>query len=863
MPTSDFQLTDDKYETKLWISKEFIEKYPQFPFYDIIQHSDKYEDNSYYIDIPSSPMNKVVVFLMKENMDIDSLNLKDSYDIYRILIEYSVKIDNDIKSYLLIHIKELFYKYLDDNNYDICRYGNDCIKPCMSMELFNLKEKEIRSNGLFTPQRKEELLYYSLLFKMMNITKVEITYDYSSNIPLEYICPSCIKDIFPSLKEFTINVTTHYKETELLLNPNSDEYIMEYNRLFYKYDYEIENLEEYEYYTESEMNEYNKISSLDLNKFYYSHELIDSYSERRENYQLPKLYKYVINEDIYTNDYSNVEISTTEDKYRLYDIVRIKYDDKTNDKTFIINQVSSKHGISQLLLLPSYLCISNISFNADINYQSDSMVFMRLFEEGVFDSLTSLNARCQKLINEIDENIFNKIMTTHIFPNVTELIYDNYDDIDDSDNDDYNDESFQLSLIKKECFPKLHIITYDITITTKNFDSLFPVNLMSMIDTIRIHYIVDSYEKEEIALRLDELVYTHSIIIDITNICKCDDWMNYFPHLRELIKKNLIIFDYLYIDSSRSENIKLLDSIEDYKQNIDSLNITFKSDRHDKIDKRNALERFLKSYLLEHLNQLNIWFYENISIEYLTWISTLFNDNKFNNIHQVKIHLYYINEDSSSVYLTAYENIVEKLISKASNVDIYFCYMSFINRLIPKGCFHNTIRVILYINDIPDDNFCKLYTKDNFPQLKSIKFYKDDKEWWSSFIKIFCEYMNNNNFPSAKWYDDNYDDYVYDPSNYLFRCKYDSNSFIDTIIGTHDEKMSKFEIETLFDYIYDEEQLIKLINFITNGKFPKLKEFFFIINYHISYEQIDIYNQQLKDLLFIQENQVNYTLDKI
>ncbi|KAK8809869.1 hypothetical protein WA158_000812 [Blastocystis sp. Blastoise] len=877
MSATEFQLSEDKYlftfqdETQLWVSKEFIEKYPQFPFHGIVEHSEKYEDGSYYMDITSFPMNKVIDFLMDDNVDVFSLNLKESYDIYITLVEYSVTIDKKIQSDLLFHIKNLFYKYLKDNNYDVYGYHCNYIESCMPMDLFNIVKKDIYFYDLFTPQRKDELLYYSLLFKMMNITKVRIIYDYASNIPLEYINPSCIQDIFPSLKKVEMAVTTHYKKTDVLLNPNSDEYIMEYNRLFNRYDYEIENPEEYEYYSESEMNEYYKISSLDLNKLYYLHDLIDSYNKRREKNNLPKLYRYVVNEAIYTDDYSSVETNEEEDEYTLDDEVRIEYDYKTNDKTFSIYQVSTEHGISQLLLLPSYMCTSKIILIKDLYHQINPMFFMKLFEEGVFDSITTLSINwIKRLTNKIDENLFNKIMTTHIFLNVTELIYD-YDN------------------------------------ATDNFDSLFPVNLMSMIDIIRINY-VDSDEKEEICLLLDEIAYTHSIHIDALN-----DFIYYFPHLKELLEKDLISIDQLKFYSTRSENIKRLDSIDNYKHSINSLAIWFYGDddddddddhdddddnnnddddeedddddddddddnnndddddeedddddnddddddnddndddndnnnnnnnNRDETDIRNSLETFFKSSVLEHLNYLYVSFSYGLSIEYLTWISTLFNDNKFNTIHKLKISLL-INEDSSSEYLTVYENIINKLIPKASIVNIEECTMSFINRLIPTGCFHKTTQLILRINDMPNDIFCKLYTTDNFPQLKSIKIYEDSNKWWIPFIKTFCNYINNNNFPSSK----SEDDYVYDPNNSIFRYKYDSHSFIDSIICTKNETMSRYEIETLFDCINENKtQNIRSLE----------------LYFYISDIKNNVFKQQLKDSTFIQENHVYYKFD--
>ncbi|KAK8789875.1 hypothetical protein WA158_006655 [Blastocystis sp. Blastoise] len=815
MSDTNFHLTDNKYlfsfqdETKLWISKEFIEKYQQLPFYDIIEHSEKYEDGSYYLDILPFHIEKVISFLMDKNMDISSLNLRDSYDIYCTLVEYPAVISNEQQSDLLFHVKQLFANYLKENSYDVYDYFDDENKLQIPMILFSSNVKKIYIQRLFSQQQKDDLLYYSLLFKMMNVIEVEIEYDYASNIPLEYICPKYIKEIFPSLEELKIIVTTNYKKTELLLNPNTDEYIREYIHLFNESNYKKNKSIKYEYYTESEMNEYNKISSLDLNKIYYSHDLIDSYNKKREKNELPKLYKYIVNEAIYTKDYSKLEISKTEDEYTLDDEVSIKYDDKTNDKKLFIDKISSEYGMSQLLSLSSYCSISKIILDKFRYLKSQARVIMKLFEKGVFDSLTVLNVESiKKLTNEIDYNLFYKLITSHVFPNVIELIYD------------YNYERFQLSLLKKECFPKLHIINYRCRMNTDNFKSIFPENLISIIDTIHIH---DNFLVNKEIVDLVDLACTYSIHIDINDVCK--------------------------IRYSDFENIKKLDYFVNCKQNINWLDITLTSsisysDDPYQVDKRNSLERFLNSNVLQYLNQLNVSFDKNKSIEYLTWISTLFNNNKFNTIHGLTINLR-IKKDSSSEYLTAYENIMEKLIPKAFIVTIQGCTMSFINRLVHKGCFHNTTQLNLSINGILDNSFYQVLTTDNFHQLKYIKFfYSGNEEYSCSFIKKLFKFIHNNNFPSLSTivFYNTYDDssYTYNPDTSIPRCKYDSNSFIDKIIST--------------DNIYDEEQLSKLIKFITIGKIPKLKEFIFWLDYDISDEKRNIYKQQLNDSAFIKEN---------
>ncbi|KAK8793531.1 hypothetical protein WA158_004890 [Blastocystis sp. Blastoise] len=783
MSATKCQLTEEKYlftfqdETQLWIPRKFIEKYPQLPFHDIIKHSEKYEDGSHYIDMLPFHIKKVISFFMDKNQDISSLNLRDSYDIYRTLLEYSVTLDKEIQSDLLFHIEELFIDYLNANNYTFFKYLQyDYCQINIPMELFDLEKKEMHIQGLFSPQRKDELFYYSILIKMMNITEVEITYDYASNIPIEYICPSCIKDLFTSLEKLAISVTSNYKKSKIVLNPNSDEYKMEYNRLFNSDEYKTKNFENYDHYAESEMYEYNKVY-LDV-KTIDSNKLVTSINGKRRMKELPKLYKYIPDDAIYTNDYSEVEISQMNDKDKEEeDRVNIYYRHYRKESTFTIDKFSSEWGISQLLRLFSYLNVSTIERGHYNESEYKARIILKILEEGVFDSLSILSVKWIRTLTErIDYSLLMKVMTTHIFPNVTELIYD--------------DESFPLSSIKKECFPKLHIINYNVEITYENFEYLFPMDLMSIIDTITI---------------INKLIYN-------------------LPHSKELLEKDLISIYELKIDTSNGEIIKKLDYFENYKHNIDRLDIQFNDNMKD--NGRNSLERFLKSSLLQHLKELNISFEETISLEYLTWISSVFNGNKINFIDELMINLSCIQKDSSSEYLTVFEDIMANIIPKASIVTIDDCSITVINRLIGKGCFHNTTELSLFINDIPDESFYELYTIDNFPKLKSIIFRTfRERDWWNDFIQKLCTYINHGNFPLSN------------------------------------KTINEYEIETLFDYIYNEEHLSKLINFITARRIPRLKEFVIHIDEYIPDEHINSYKQQLIDSMFIQENHVYYKFD--
>ncbi|KAK8803197.1 hypothetical protein WA158_000891 [Blastocystis sp. Blastoise] len=782
MPESVAELTEEKYlftfqdETQLWVSREFIEKYPQFPFYDIIQHSDKYEDDSYYMDLPFSPMKKTIQFLTEDNMNITSLNLKDSYDIYETLLSYPSVISGEIRSDLLYHVKQLFLVYLRENHFYTYKYCGENSEISTIIDLLNSNAKRMHIND-----------------------------PYASNIPLEYICPSCIQDIFPSLEKLKISVTSHYKNSELLLNPNSDEYIMEYNRLFSANRYNINHPEDFDYFTKSEMNEYNNISFLDRNHIYYSYDLIDSYNNRKKYYELPKLYKYVVNEAIYSDDYSSVEINQEKDEYSNDDSISIEYGDKKYNKIFHIDKVSSKWGISQLLQLCSYFSISEIKFNSYISSKYEAMIIMKLFGEGVFDSLTTLSVQWIKyLTNKIDSYLFKKIMTTTVFPNVSELLYDD------------DNRSSYLALLKKECFSKLYCINFLYNIDKMDFMSLHFINILSMIGSIQINKI-DFTQNRNLVSLLDNLAYTYSIHID-----GIDNFIYYIPHLKELLERDLISIHKLCINSSDCVNIKKLDYVINYKHSIDCFDITFQNFRQNddnisETDVRNSLKKFLNVSLLEHLNELTI---------------------KLPNIRK----------NLSSEYLSIYENILEKLIPKASIVRINNCTINVINELIFKGCFRQTNQLTLEINYIPDENFCELYTKNNFHQLNTIKFNTlQTKKLWTNFMLKFGNYIHNNNFPSSttiKLSDDYCSDYIYDHNTSILRCKYDSNSSMDTLIGTQNKQISEYEIEALFDcinenktqylryleiYVFNEEQLSKLIDLINNGKIPKLKELNIII----------------------------------
>ncbi|KAK8795480.1 hypothetical protein WA158_000137 [Blastocystis sp. Blastoise] len=670
-------------ETQLWISREFMEKYSQLPFLNITQHSEKYEDGSYYIDMLPFQMQKVISFLMEDNMDFSTLNLRDSCDIYEILDEYSVVINDEIQSDLLFHIRELFFNYLKDNNYEVYYY-DACCQLNVPMQLFDSTAKTLVIND-----------------------------EYASNIPLEYIYPSCIKDIFPSLEKLKITVITNYMKTDFLLNPNTTNYMKNYIQFHQFYEYQRNEEERYDYYTISDMKQYNEISSLDINMKIFSSNLVNSYNEKREKNQLPKLYECIHKEAVYINDYSEVEGSEKIYDYSLEDTVELYYCSKTDDKIIHEITIKTEWGISQLLRFPSYFYFSEISLEFySIDSRYNAMYVIRAFEEGSFDSITALNFEWM---------------------------------------------CFPLSSIKRDYFPKLHTICYYDNINMNNFDSKFPKELMSMIDTIDLSSVRSEIEMNVI-LRLYDLIHNYSI-----HIIASYDVIYYFPHNEELIKKGLLSL----------ESQRYCYKFEYEKYSTDQLILGY----NEYIVNKEA-DTFIIKFKIDN----------DISIKELKWIDSLFRNDTFNHINELIIKLPINSVNSEHEYFSLFESILRKILLKASKVELYGNRNeNMIERLVRKGCFHNTIDLNISIEGILDSTFFDLYTQDNFSNLKQIKLDKSENEILIHFLDFICLVNNNDNFLSStiiyfkdsQKYDNKY--FYYNPSDSILPYKYNTNLSSETI----------------------------------------------------------------------------------
>ncbi|KAK8797622.1 hypothetical protein WA158_005968 [Blastocystis sp. Blastoise] len=798
-----FQLVEDKYlftfqdETKLWISREFIEKYPQFPFHDIIEHSDKYDDDSYYVDMPSLSMKKVINFLMDDNIDISSLSLNDGVDIYKTLDEYHVVFDHIKQNVLLLHIKKLFYDYLKENKYFV--FDKFALLNSHEM-LFYSDQQIINLNGLMTPQRKEELLRYSFLFKMSNIANLKITYQYAPNIPSEYIYPSLV---------------TNYLKGDTLLNPNTDEYIHEYINFCENNGNRIDDDEKFDYYTESEMDEYNKNNSFDIKNTNVDWHIKYSYSDRKTENKLPKLYEAILEPAVYSDDYTQVKISQ-DIYYSLKDSVAINYGNKISyiDKQFAI-------------------------------------IFMKAFEEGYFDSLTSIAIRWITEFNKLISNDeFINIMTTHVFPNVTELIVD--------------DKTFTLSLIKKECFPKLHILTYKESRLILN--QRIPKQILSEINTINVTYILYKNE-EEIAIYLDDLAYNHSI-----HIFSSSAIIYKFPHMKEIFDRGLFTYTNSLTNYYVNDDYKEVESYYYYYQNDDETNDNNDNENNNDetqelFDTKDAFKHLFNSSILQKLADCCLSFENYICINELKRIDTLINDNTFNSIKYLTIDLPKTEKNIEIEYFSIFQNILIKIVRKASFI-IFKGYIhdNMIMQLIQNGGFQNATE--LKIDDIQIKTFFELYTKNNFPKLKIIKISVKSSECFNNFMDTLFLYNTHVNFPSLSTIylieeDRNRRSFVFNPNESIRQIKDTIDLSVETIaIKQEDKSISEYEIKSFIKCI-KQQQIPNLRSFdiFLSGKIPKLKEFTCGYDSTIlnsSKKTINIYKQAMTYSIFIRKNHVFY-----
>ncbi|KAK8814329.1 hypothetical protein WA158_008191 [Blastocystis sp. Blastoise] len=905
METTEFQLNEEKYlfsfqdETQLWIPVKVIENYRELPFYDIIKHSDKYDDGSYYIDMLPLHMKDVIQFLMEDNIDISSMSFKDSADICETLDEYSVDIKDDKLQELSNHVEQIVISFLKENHYKVYFDDNDDSELTMPMEIFSYNSKVLKIDGLTTSEKREKLLCYSHIFKQINITTVFIEYQYSSTIPLEYICPSNIKEIFPALEKLKITVNVSFEETDIRLNPFTDEY-MEQFHFFVDWcrDKEWDRIA-YEMFTKSEIRRYQLVNNNDIHRNQFSKYLLDRYDDLKSEGSLPRLYENKVEEALYNQDYSKLE--KTYERSELTKVsLSLKYEKDSNNVSLDIPCPNIECGFSQLLQLPIYSSISYVSLPS-VTSKSSAEPIIKAFQKGYFDSLTELNlSTLEEYVPFFCDYRLSDIITSHIFPDITELHISNKDK-----------QSSLLCLVNKTCFPKLHIITYDSSFNSdvqETYSCLLPHHLLSFIDTINVPY--DSSYIKYAAPLLDDLASNYNIHIN-----NLKDGIFYFPNVEKLLANGLISLPEKFeINSNERIKTRYIDAYMDHQnQEIKNLSLAFSDYDDDNDEYMNEMQRrrlyytyihkeedediesfhkrvdddleeaingLFQGNTLKHLQEFHLEIYD-VSEKRMKWIESLFNIIPFESLSDLYIRFPSDTMDIKSNYFLSLKTIIIKLIPKASTIFISNNNsMDIYGILISEGFFHNTNQLTIDFDTFDAKSFFDLYTKQNFPKLKKINIKIQQKNYISLF-DTFSEYINKDTLPSSTICFKDTIDKVYSKNNKechplfsLLQCKDLVMTSLEVFMSSWNlgPNVCEYEINLLMKYIKEKkvpnmrniviairstEILSQVINLIITDQIPKLREIRFELDCHTQINYL-LYVKQLKNSEYVKDHHILY-----
>ncbi|KAK8809612.1 hypothetical protein WA158_000555 [Blastocystis sp. Blastoise] len=284
-------------------------------------------------------------------------------------------------------------------------------------------------------EEKNQLFYqYSPLFDFFNITIVTLKFDFSEDIPYEYIYPSNLHEIFPKLETFLIEPSYYSQRKEICIPPSDPHYTKRKKNL---------NKKE------------NDISDKNID--------IDKEINEENNEIKPDLFVIL---SCYSRDYDAQQMEFEKKNLLLYNNKYISY------MKFIFIQDGE---------------------NPRVKIQFDIPPLLITIRDGLVDTIIIFNIFNFIRPGSYPEYIqlFKDIITTHVFPNATTLkityySYDSYIPLLQE----------ILQLITKNHFPKLHI--YDISDIIKNEIHIYKENHIFVLFYESIIQLMDTiiYDKD-------------------------------------------------------------------------------------------------------------------------------------------------------------------------------------------------------------------------------------------------------------------------------------------------------------------------------------------------------------------------------
>ncbi|KAK8793409.1 hypothetical protein WA158_004768 [Blastocystis sp. Blastoise] len=458
-------------ETRIKISVSFLNHYPESLLSLIYLNKANYlkDEDAYFVDSPTLHIDRIVLY-MENELSLDTLSLTDILDIYSGLkhffassfLEYQMK----IYDYLILSMQ----KIIEQNECEI-NYG----------DLFEFdKEKELTINN-----------------------------DFDDRIPYEYIYPSNLHELFPSMNQYKINVSYYPQKQTIQIDSkeydNNEYHYNEYSRSYYSQHYP-ESFENYKNEHE-EMAFNHSFMNKDDNKEDNKEEIIplNTNNEIHSLKEEEKSYLYYEIDDDYSREYNEKQKELEKND------ADIKKKKKTISYIFYyINNENIRDILHPILEYLSDECyeIFNYILNMPICKQIQEIKtksrqkeiinlemhpLLRALKNGIFDHIYIFN-----ILNYIQskfyskyQNLIQEIISTHIFDNVTTLEIN-------GDHTDQCDIEFQIELLHfftKTHFPKLSI--YDLSnyycccpydIQSRLAKYLVPYSLLELIDIIYIKH---------------------------------------------------------------------------------------------------------------------------------------------------------------------------------------------------------------------------------------------------------------------------------------------------------------------------------------------------------------------------------------
>ncbi|KAK8803509.1 hypothetical protein WA158_001203 [Blastocystis sp. Blastoise] len=433
------------------------------------------KDIEQYIDYPSLSMKSLIRILLTKEDIISTLSVNEVINLYETNSLFFEDTNNHLGNDIEVYLDTVFLKFLKQNGMSLKNYLTPIYHEIAS------QENTLIVDGLFTESFQKTVMEYARLFSFYNICYVELHYWYGDLFPDKYIYPNTLHDMFPRLKEYTVAIYSYYSHERKIIETTSpffDTISNQFNKEYYWiHDHDI--YEQFLYDTDDVddvlvyLFQIRAIKEED-NQEYISNDIYFTLPINgivpnliNDNYKLtvPNIIYY---KSTYDNQYhlkTNI-ILPSSSKYHEFARFSFLYENKQKKIDYNHPFIKFSYIINDTMLIPFFhlpICKEARGVSYDHNKPSQWKLefgipsLVQAFEEGIFDNIQELDFYSLFYGSLYSENVstVRRIVTTHIFPNVTTITVRN---------PKFPFTSYQIEeiskilfLIRRRCFPQLYI----------------------------------------------------------------------------------------------------------------------------------------------------------------------------------------------------------------------------------------------------------------------------------------------------------------------------------------------------------------------------------------------------------------------